>query len=550
MKKSLRKLCLILAGVLLLSAAFSGCSGGESNAPAANGSDQEGETEGNAEQTGGEKTVTYALQAGWDSLVPFYWSSSGYYGTLVWDKLYDKLVTMRSDGSYTARGAKSWTMSEDKMTLTFELDETAKWHDGQPVTAQDWEFTAQLLSDPDFAAPDCSKFCMLIAGTDDTGKETSENSIGIKATGDYTLEINFKNPTSIDSFFTTYSIYYSVLPQHLLGDIPAGEVLENDFWKAPVGSGPCKFVSELTNSEIVFEPFADYHLGAPQFDKLVMKVLSSSNFASALMTGEIDYCYPPMSIEESKALESADGLSVVRAEYPTNLWFMSINHEQYPDVRIRKALNLAVDKELIAQQLFQGEAVAVESVLVPGGYQYNNDLKGGRDIEEAKRLLDEAGWDYNQTITIATPAGVREQIATIMQQNFAEIGLKAEVVTLDIGTMFGGLNDGTYAFGMVGGNACFDPLYMNNNFDPRSTTFFKITENTYMDAANAIIMATDDDAKLQAIMDYQQLMYDEQTLVPIVTQYSYSIHTTRLQDIDAFATARGNDMVWEWTITE
>lgn len=496
-----------------------------------------------------DATITYALQTAWNTLVPFDFSgSSGYYGQLVWDKIYDKLAYVRSNGEYAPRAAKSWEMSDDRTVLTFHLDENALWHDGEKVTADDWVWTAQLLSGGEFVVPDGPALMVFIAGTDDRGVELSDGSIQVVALDDYTLQFTFKQPMSLDSFFITYQHYFSVLPKHLLEDIPEAELLENDFWDHPIGSGPAKFVSEISGSEITLEPFEAYHLGAPKFGRLIMKVLSSSNFASSFMTGEIDYAYPSMGIEEAQSLQGFEGVSVERGEYATELWYLAINNSMISDPRIRRAMNMAMDKELIVDQLFLGEAVAVESPEIPGGKWYDTTLRSGRDLEGAKALLEEAGWNFDDELTLATPSGVRLKIANILQQNFADIGLKLNIETMDLGAMFGGLGRGLYPMGLIGSNASFDPMYINKNLDYRKHTFFNITDESYVEFANAITMAPTEEKKIELVMQFQQYFAQQLPLIPIVMQYPYSVKASRLTHMNPLDSSRSNDAIWEWVI--
>jgi len=529
-----KNIFLILFAALAL--ILSSC-GGESDVPASGSSSN--------------ATITYALQTGWSTLVPFDFSGSGgYYGQLVWDKIYDKLVYVRSNGEYAPRAAKTWTISDDKKVYTFQLDPQALWQDGEKVTAADWVFTAQLLSNKDFVVADGPAFAVLIDGTDDNGIESSDKSINVKALDDYTLQITFKAAMSADSFFMTYQHYFSVLPQHILGSLAPSEVLSSDYWSHPIGSGPAKFVSEISNNEITFEPFAEYHLGAPKFGKLIMKVLSGSNFASSFMTHEIDFAYPPMGTEEAQSLEGFEGIDVGPAEYATDLWFIAFNNKLMPDARVKKALNLAIDKQLIVEQLFLGKAEAVESVQIPKGKWYDESLKGGRDLARAKELLDEAGWDYNTELTLATPSGTRLLIANILQQNFAEIGVKLKVESMDIGAMFGGMNQGLYPMCLVGGNASFDPLWINSNLDYRKRSFFNVSDPKYVELADAITRAPDEASQMQLVKEYQEYMAQNLPLVPIVMQYPYAVKASRLQNMSPFDPAHSNDSIWEWTIVE
>ena len=170
---------------------------------------------------------------------------------------------------------------------SFNLDENAKWHDGQPVTAKDWVFTAQLITNPKFDYGLRSEFNTW-AGTDENGLETAEKSVGVEAVDDYTLKISFKNVTPVEDWLILHNKYFYVLPEHLLGDIAPEKMKDDEFWKAPIGSGPCTFISELSGSQLELGSFADYQLGAPQFGKLILKVIASTNTITSIAAGEMD----------------------------------------------------------------------------------------------------------------------------------------------------------------------------------------------------------------------------------------------------------------------
>ena len=95
-----------------------------------------------ASDVSGEKVVTMAVSSTWETLMPFNTSSN--YGDIIFDQLYDRLVLNRGDGTNEPRLASSWEVADDKKSITFTINENATWHDGEPVTAEDVAFTAQL----------------------------------------------------------------------------------------------------------------------------------------------------------------------------------------------------------------------------------------------------------------------------------------------------------------------------------------------------------------------------------------------------------------------
>lgn len=132
---------------------LTGCGG--SNAESDSVSQQQESASVGEKETGDEDysqdVITYGMTQAWDTINPYGSSSGSMYQNLVCDKLYDRLAFIEEAGTdVTPRGAKSWESVDDGYGAVFHLDEKAKWHDGEPVTAHDWVFTAQLITDTEF----------------------------------------------------------------------------------------------------------------------------------------------------------------------------------------------------------------------------------------------------------------------------------------------------------------------------------------------------------------------------------------------------------------
>lgn len=491
-------------------------------------------------------TLTYAMQNPWNTLMP-YDTTSGVYTGLVVDKIYDKLVYVRADGSISPRAAKSWSISDDGKTITFILDENARWHDGEAVTAADWLYTLQAVSDSENTVPDRANMAIL-AGTDDSGIELSENSIGVEAPDDYTLVFHLKNVTNLESFLLTKNRMFVVLPKHLLEDVPAATWAEADFWSHPVGSGPFAFESQLSGSQLTLTANSDYQLGAPDVETLVMKVVSATNMATSLMTGDIDMVYPTLTTEDSELLQEEDGVTVVKSEVPTNLMFITINNNNIPDARIRRAINLAVNKELIVDSLLQGEAVPSESYISPANRYYNTNLETEYAPEQAKALLEEAGWDFSTPLTMAVPTGIREKIAVLIQQNLAEIGVELEITTVDAATMFSGVMKGDYDSCLVSYTAGLDPLYFDMMFDNNKVNLASISDPTYMELQNAIAVELDDDIRMDLVNEWQEFIDEQEPYVWLYHAYSFGTYSARLGNVHTQDAGNWNEASWEWTL--
>ncbi len=115
--------------------------------------------------------------------------------------------------------------------------------------------------------------------------------------------------------------------------------------------------------------------------------------------------------------------------------------------------------------------------MIPGS-EYDCGLTWSRDVDKAKELLAEAGWDSSRTLKMAVTSA-RESMAAIIQQNLAEAGITIDVQTVELAPMFSGLHDGTYDLGICGSTAMSYPLWMSGYYDNKNATYCQITDTAY-----------------------------------------------------------------------
>lgn len=557
-KHMLRVLSMAIALTMSMTFALSGCGSDTGSSTSGEGTTSSTEEGASSEETGDTETaqttdysdvvINYGLTTAWDSLNPYGSSSGSTFQHLVLDKLYDRLAYITEAAeSIEPRAAESWESSEDGMTATFHLDPDAKFHDGTPVTANDWVFTAYLITDPNFDFGMKSEF-KFFEGTDDSGVRTGD-TLGIEAVDDTTLVMTFKNPTPVEDWIMLHNKYFYVLPEHLLGDMDPAEVNASDIWDNPndLGSGPCTYISELSGSQLELGSFADYQLGAPKFGKLVYTVISASNTVTSVMTGELDMFIQSASIEDSLAAQDM-GLPVQQSDLPTSIVAFLINNQNVSDKRVRQAMNLAIDKEMLIEQNVEGQGVASATFIIPGS-EYDAGIEWSRDVEQAKALLEEAGWDSSQTLTMAVTS-TRERMAAVIQQNLAEVGINIEILTVDLATEFAGLQDGTYDLGICGSTATNYPLWMEGYYDYRNATYCQITDPTFAEYQEEIAAALDESIRKDLVNEYQQFWYDEMPLVMLYHAYSFSVVSPRMSGVHQSDSGMLNEAVWNWEVTE
>lgn len=549
--RSSKKIAAWMLAAAMATGLLAGCGGSSGNETTAAASAAEGTIAASTatDKTGdySDKVITYGLTTAWDTVNPYGSTSGSIYQNLVCDKLYDRLAFIEEAGSgVSPRSAKSWESADDGKAAIFHLDENAKWHDGQPVTAKDWVFTAQLITNPKFDYGLRSEFNTW-AGTDENGLETAEKSVGVEAVDDYTLKISFKNVTPVEDWLILHNKYFYVLPEHLLGDIAPEKMKDDEFWKAPIGSGPCTFISELSGSQLELGSFADYQLGAPQFGKLILKVIASTNTITSIAAGEMDGFYQQPTTDDALAAKDM-GLTVTESSEPTFVGVFLINNQNVSDKRIRQAMSYAIDKELLIEQNLQGKGVAPATCVIPGS-EYDCGLTWSRDVDKAKELLAEAGWDSSRKLKMAVTSA-RESMAAIIQQNLAEAGITIDVQTVELATMFSGLQDGTYDLGICGSTAMSYPLWMSGYYDNKNATYCQITDTAYAELQDKIAAETDEAKKKELVNEYQQLLWDEMPLVMLYNGYIFGVQSERFQGYNAFEGGVNNQAVWKWSVKE
>lgn len=539
MRKLFKKItALVLATVM--AGSLAACGGG--------GDNNTGGTSNEGKSLDTDAVVTFGLASAWDTL-NIYSSNGGSFSTLIADKIFDRLVYVGESFEVEPRGAQSWEI--DGNTLTFHLDPNAKWHDGTKVTAQDWVFTLQYVSTSDVALISRG-FASKVEGTSAGGIEESENSINVEAADEDTLVIHLKEAYNMDSFMMTYARNLFVLPSHILGELSDEEIMNSDFWENPIGSGPCVYDSQVSGSELTLNAYGDYQLGKPQFDKLVFKVVAASNFANALMSGEIDITYTHMDTDSALSLQGADGITVTKQEQPTFLQLLGFGCTIVPE-SIRHAVNLAIDKETIVNNFYAGQGELVETVILPGSEYYVDDEGKGQNIEEAKKYLQaaiEAGeWSADRVFEIGVNTDARRSQAELIVQWLEEVGITAKVSMFDSATMWSKLMSNELDSCMMGLMPSNDPLSLAATYVPATSNFFHVDNEDFAALVGQIEVEQDLETRKELVKQFIELEAQEIPISWICAQYSFAVTSSRLE-ADPFASDMMNNAVWKWKVYE
>ncbi|QND17818.1 ABC transporter substrate-binding protein (plasmid) [Rhizobium leguminosarum bv. trifolii] len=324
--------------------------------------------------------------------------------------------------------AESFTVSSDGLTYTFKLHKGVKFSNGRELVASDVKYSIERAVDPKTQGPGAGFFGAIKGFEDETGGKTTTLS-GIETPDDSTVIFNLSRPDA--TFLHVLAINFaSVVPKE------AVEAAAGDFGKKPVGSGTFILKDWTIGQQLVFERNKDYFVkGVPYIDSFKVEVGQEPLVALLrLQKGEVDIAgdgIPPAKFLEIK--NSADGAQMIVDGEQLHTGYITLNTKVKPfdNVKVRQALNMAVNKERITR-ILNGRATPANQPLPPLMPGYDKAFTGyAYDVAKAKALLAEAGYpDGFETVLYSTNTDPQPRIAQAIQQDLAAVGVKAEVRAL------------------------------------------------------------------------------------------------------------------------
>lgn len=439
MKKRNRILSLLLAGAMALG--LTAC--GASNAGAA--ADETGSaavsTESASADTAasGEKIINVGVTNTLGSLNPLL-LNGGEINKYATGLMFLPLMELDADLNFEGMLADSIT-TEDNKNFIVHIDDAATWSDGTPVTADDVVYTALRLASPVIGNTAMMYYVFEGVGDDGFVAEGAESIDGIQKVDDKTVQFTTKEEMPITTFENSYARYLLTLPKHVIEQYSEEELSTADWFNHPdVVSGPFIVTDFDVDHYISYEANKDYWKGAPKIDKLNIKIVDGSQLYAGLQSGEIDITQQTMSDipqEDYESVEALDNVDVVYGSPVTNQ-SVFIQTKNVPDVKVRQAMLYAIDRQQILEELLNGHGEIVDGFLSSASPFYDDSLTPvSYDPEKAKALLEEAGWDGSQTIRFYVNSGDSTFVnaASIIAAEWAAVGIKAEIQTVDFATL-------------------------------------------------------------------------------------------------------------------
>lgn len=331
------------------------------------------------------------------------------------------------------RLAESWTESEDGLAYTFKLVEGATFHDGTPVDAEAVKFSFERILDenhPQFTGP--YPLADFYYGVIDR----------IEVIDPLTVKMTLKEPSASFLFNLTAIIGGIVSPT-------AVEEFGEDFGREGVGSGPFKLENWQRGVQITLAANTDYWAGAPKVDSVVFQPSAEDLVrVTKLLTGEADIIYDvaPDSIQQ---LQDDSNFNLMLQASP-HLWYVGLNLRKAPfdDLKVRQAVNYAIDKESIVNDILKGTGTVATQPLAPAYNGHDPSITGyPYNPEKAKQLLKEAGYENGIKINFTIPesgSGMQSPVpmAIAMQSYLKDVGIEVEIKRMEWGAFLAEVNQG------------------------------------------------------------------------------------------------------------
>ena len=323
--------------------------------------------------------------------------------------------------------ADSFTVSPDGLVYTFKLNPGAKFTNGRKVVAADVKYSIERAVNPKTQGPG-GGFFHSIVGADKMTDGSAMTISGIATPDDATVIFTLAQPDA--TFLNVLALNFaSVVPKE------AAEAAGADFGKMPVGSGAYKLKEWVPGQRLVFVRNPDYFRTRPNLDQYTIEIGQEPLVAVLrLQKGEIDIAgdgIPPAKYLEMKNSPDSAGMIVDRDQLETSYITINTTKKPFDDVRVRQALNMAINKDRIVR-IINGRATPASQVLPPLMPGYDAAYKGYPfDVAKAKALLADAGLkDGFETELYAMNTDPNPRIAQAIQQDLAAIGIKAEIKAL------------------------------------------------------------------------------------------------------------------------
>ncbi|MBP3040319.1 ABC transporter substrate-binding protein [Bacillaceae bacterium Marseille-Q3522] len=469
--------------VTIISVFLAACSGTNEDNTNSSGENTNGSEETTKTIEGG--TVRIAMSTEVDNLDPY--QSAATDTSSMMNNVFDGLLDTNEAGELVPAIAKSYKISDDGLAYTFQLNEGVVFHDGSELTAEDVVYSYSKLAGLNGGEPLNSQFAIIES---------------IEAPSDLEVVIKLKEKNS------------AFLAANIIAIVPSD--YEEQSTK-PVGAGPFKFEEYTVGQELRLSKNEDYYNKdkIPHVDEIQFKIMPDSESAIlAMQAGDIDII---PGISSQGLLQLGDAINTVSG--PQNMvQLMALNNNVQPlnDVRVRKAINLAIDKDTIIDTVAEGKGTKLGSNFSPAmDFYYESGLEDvyAPDTDEAKSLLAEAGLEDGFTLELTVPSDYQFHVDTaqVIAEQLGKIGIKVDINLIEFSSWLETVyTNEQYQATIIGFTGKLDPYEILRRYTSDYGKNFVNFSNPDYDALISQALAATDKNKMADIYKEAQRMLTEQ----------------------------------------
>ena len=477
----------LFTAMFLLCGMLAGCGPTGSSSTTTDGSDD-----------GAKDTLIVAIPESPTYMDPMVQASIGTYR--VTTQMFDRLVMMDNDMNLVPGLAESWEVIDDTTTV-FHLRQGVKFHNGEEMTSEDVKYSLERC----IANPGVNYNYLIIES--------------ITCDDDYTVTIKTSAPFN--------ALLYRLSLDAASIICKSADTSAEEFNKNPVGTGPFKFVSWELGGDVVLEAFEDYWGGAPAVMRVIFRTIPEAlNRTIGLETGEVDLAYD-LGITDLESL--ADNASVTTLTSPsTTVWYVGMNVQKAPfdNEKVRQAVAYALDPQGYIDLVFSGEATPANYTMLPPSVDgYVSDCSDySCNVEKAKELLAEAGYPDGFSTTLwCSDTQVMRDSAVVIQEQLRQVGINAEVKTLESGQFQSETGNGAHDM-FIMSKTSIDPdsmlrsMYHTEALGPSGNRCFWTTPevDALIDEAST---TTDTEHAMELYAEIQGKVAEAAPLVPMAVEH-------------------------------
>jgi peptide/nickel transport system substrate-binding protein len=402
-----------------------------------------------AAQSRGEPPASIVIATGLQATLPIPTLMEGAAANVANSEIADQLflrlaglgptLLTAGDRNFVPLLASSWSR-RDSVTLVFELDPRARWQDGAPVTARDVVFTMERAKDRSMT-PRLA--------------ELLKHITSVSAEGERRVVFRFSHSYAEQVYDATFHV--APLPAHLLDTIPPEALARSAFVAQPVGNGPYQWVRSVPGQFIELRRNDRFFLGKPHIDRVIVRAAADPDARINLMlSGQadaMDNIPPPR--DNIRRLAAEPSVRLIPVPSPT-LGYLLFNerdpddrerpHPILADIRVRRAIGLALDRQLMVQAIFGSYGEVPYGPVSPILWiRHGAPRAARRDSAQAQRLLAQAGWQDRDrdgildrdgrplvlTLSLPNTSGIRKQMSVLVQEQLRTMGIKLDLQQYD-----------------------------------------------------------------------------------------------------------------------